>query len=239
MSQSENKDTDVDYYESSMKYYEDVPFRGYTIHIEYNTESAYYNYQNFENNILKRAMRFVGGTGLYIANPILGGTEMVAAVLSNVFVKEGHKVTSKLKNTQCKMYNTETKIDATVLSRCTGRVKLALNCLKEYQKSKKEDDFRYFYEKVYSSLGELSQFLEENKPNPGFMNAVTTLTKLIEEGVKSISYSNSKIPENIEFKYQSIKDKVDETKTELAIEWERCIKHFQKHIHYGHKKIKK
>jgi hypothetical protein len=109
------------------KYVETIEYRGYSLIVEYNSEGVFYNYQNFENDVLKRAIRFIGGTAIYVANPLLGGAEMIGAMLSDVFIKEGYELANKIKQSQGKLYDIDNKIDQMLLSRCTASIKFSLN----------------------------------------------------------------------------------------------------------------
>ena len=96
-------------------------------------------------------------------------------------------------------------------------------------------DFKDFYENAFKSIVELSSFLSENKPSPSFMNSVATLTKLVEEGVKSVT----SVPKTIDYKYKSVVNQITCAKELLAKQWVACMKYYKKQIHYGRKKIKK
>ena len=217
------------------KYVETIEYRGYSLIVEYNSEGVFYNYQNFENDVLKRAIRFIGGTAIYVANPLLGGAEMIGAMLSDVFIKEGYELANKIKQSQGKLYDIDNKIDQMLLSRCTASIKFSLNWLKEYQMSRQLSDFKDFYEKAYQCIVELSNFLWENKPIPSFMNAVTTLVKLLEEGIKTLNF----IPKTIVFKCNSVKEQIVHAKELLSKQWVSWMKTYSKQISFGRKKIKK
>lgn len=134
------------------KYIKSIEYNGYTLHIEYNSEGKFYKYQNFENDIIKRAIRFIGVVAIYGANPILGRVEMIGTVLSDVFIKEGYEIANKLKKSDGELYNIDGKINFTNLSRGTAPIKYALNWLKEHQSTKNIDDFRSYYEAAFRSV---------------------------------------------------------------------------------------
>ena len=222
------------------KFVKEVEYRGYTLLVEYNSEGIFHDYENFENDVLKRALRFIGGTAYYADMPLFAGVEMFGAVLSDVFIKEGYEVADRIKGTQNKLYKIDFKIDSTVLSKWNAMIKYGLNWLKEFILYYDLADFKEFYEKSYQSISELWSFLAENKPIPSLMNSVTTLTKIVEEGAKSMSVNsmNRKKPKRIEFKYNSIIQLIEDTKQILANQWIKWMKYYNKNIRYGKKEIK-
>ena len=223
------------------KYIKEIQYRGYTLFVEYNSEGTFRDNENFENDVLKRALRFIGGTAYYADMPIYAGAEMFGAVLSDVFVKEGYEVADRIKGTQNKLYKIDFKVDSTVLSRWSAMIKYALNWLKEFLLYNDISDFKEFYEKSFQSISELASFLSENKPIPSLMNSVTTLTKIVEEGVNSIKVNSvhKNKPRKLEFKYKSIVQLIEDSKIVLSSQWIKCMKYYNKNVKYGKEEIKK